>query len=227
MKFNPILEDLPISYVMDKPEFRNKAREELWGSPVFFFPSTNKYDELGCGGYYYSYGYNYNAKKGKKSNCTYTAGAFHHLRSGIIDRSIIGRAVDIFDKYKGRKDGGEFDNKYIGGTLQPGDWLIFSDDLQKSGDGHIVTVETVGNKFVVMEGAYSDKAIYEGKACIVYELNLNDMYTGKLIMLRPKMPFYEYLVGVCHTGDVYDKEEPIDVLEKINKLAKEIVDLSK
>lgn len=221
MKFEPILEDLPISYAFNHRDiFINEARSKKFGGDTFFFPPNYSIDQLGCGGYYYTYGYPYSAKKGKKSNCTYVAGCFHLLRSGKLETCVLGTAVGIFDRYKGRKDGGKLDNTYIGGTLQVGDWLIFADNKDLSGDGHIVTIEQIKDGIIrVSEGAYSDKSIYEGKACIVYDLNLKDMYTGKKLTLRPKMPYSEILRGVCHTGDVYDKptyevEDYQDLYEK-------------
>ncbi|MBQ0112039.1 MAG: hypothetical protein KBT03_02820 [Bacteroidales bacterium] len=224
MKFQPILEDKPIQFAFDNRKyFINEARSKAFGGDTFFFPPTYTLDQLGCGGYYYTYGYPYSAKKGKKSNCTYVAGCLHYWRTGQIEKSVIGSAVSIFDRYKGRKSGGKLDNTYIGNSLQEGDWLIFSDNKDLSGDGHIVTIERIKDGIVrVSEGAYSDKSIYEGKACIVYDLNLNDMYTGKRLTLRPKMPYSEYLRGVCHTGDVYDKEPKKDYedlyYEAIDKL---------
>lgn len=215
MKFEPILNDLPISFAYERPQyFRNKAREDRWGTPVYFFPSTNKFDELGCGGYYYQYGYNANAKKGYLSNCTYVQGCFYHMRSGIILKELLGSAFTVFGRYKGRKTGGNFEGQYLGDVIQQGDMLIFA-DIDKNGkpningDGHIVSVEDTTNDVPIMEGAYSMKPCYEGKACITYTIKKSDLYTGKKIVLRSNTPypFSSILYGVIHTGDVFDKEE--------------------
>ena len=238
MKFEPILNDLPISFAQERPEyFRNKAREERWGTPVFFFPSTNKFDELGCGGYYYQYGYNATAKKGYLSNCTYVQGCFYHLRSGIILREVLGSAFGTYDRYKGRKTGGNFNGQYLGDAIQPGDMLIFADiengKPSTTADGHIVSVETNDDDVVIMEGAYSMKPCYKDKACITYTIKKSDLYTGRKISLRTNTPypFSVILYGVIHTGDVFDKitnenENDGNKLKQINKLAKEIVELS-
>lgn len=230
--FTPILKDQPIDFAFkNKDYFRNVARENRWGTPVYFFPSTNIYDETGCGGYYYTYGYNYNAKKGMKGNCTYWCGCRYHMLSNIVLKEVIGRAIDTYGKYKGNKDGGNLNGQYIGATIQNGDMLIFADNKNLSGDGHIVFVEQVeGETLHISESAYSSKSIYEGKACITYTLKKSDMITGKYITLRPSMPYSEYLYGVIHTGDIFQDEKDYKKLyekertknEKVKEYVKEI-----
>lgn len=231
--FEPILNDMPISFAeQNKDYFRNKAREKAFGSPVYFFPPNYTLEQYGCGGYHYEYGYPYELKRGYKGNCTYWCGCRYLQVSNILLKEVIGRAVDTYDKYTERKDGGNFNGQNIGATIQKGDMLVFADNLQKQGDGHIVFVEDVNGYIAnISESAYSQKSVYEGKACITYTLDTRDLVCGRTITLRPQMPYNEILYGVIHTGDVFDKQEPSkDVsknLKQINKLAKEIVDLSK
>lgn len=127
--------------------------------------------------------------------------------SGIILKEVIGDAFKTYDKYKGRKDGGNFNGQYIGDTIQKGDMLIFAESISKPGSGHIVFVET--DELNVSEGGYSRNKAYKDKACVTYKLDRSIMYTGRSISLRPQSPYSEILYGVIHTGDVFDKEEVI------------------
>ena len=252
MKFEPILKDLPLSFaIANRKYFINEARSKAWGGDVFFFPSTNKLDVSGCSIYGYFYGKPFVDDKNPLwnktdiygntphySNCTGVQGAFYHLRSGIVLTALLGSAVGTYARYSGRKDGGNFNGQYLGDVVQEGDMLIFA-DIDKNGnptlnsDGHIVSVETTDNNMTIMEGAYSRKDCYRDKACITYTIKKSDLITGKKIALRTntKYPYSEILYGVIHTGDVFDKttnkKEDVSKLSKINKLAKEIVDLSK
>lgn len=209
--FEPILQDQPIDFAYKHSEyFRNTAREQAFGVPVYFYPPNYNLNQYGTGGYYYTYGYNYNAHKGMKGNCVYWCGCRYAMLTNIFLKEVIGRAVDTWDKYSGRKSGGNFNNEFIGNKIQAGDMIVFADNLQKSGDGHIIFVEKVeGQTIYVSESAYSTKSIYEGKACITYTLNTNDMVCGRKITLRPKMPYQEIVYGVIHTGDVF-KNKDID-----------------
>ena len=222
--FEPILEDKPIEYAYNLPKiFRNTAREKAFGSPVYFFPPNYTLEQFGCGGYHYQYGYPYDIKRGYKGNCTYWFGCRYLEVSGITLKEVIDSAKNIFKNYKGRKDGGLNSGMYIGETIQKGDGLVFADNLENTGDGHIVFVEDVeGNTLHISESAYSQKSVYEGKACIVYTLDKNKMVCGKSITLRPQLPYSEYLIGVIHTGDVFDKEKDYKALyeEAQNKLNK-------
>lgn len=235
MKFEPILNDLPLSWVEQYPQvFRNKAREEKWGSPVYFFPPTNKFNESGTSLYGYFYGRPYVSdedpywsktdKYGNMphyNNCVAWCGALYYLRTGIILKCVIGDAFKTYDKYDGRKDGGNFNNQYIGDTIQAGDMLVFADvgkdgKPNTKGAGHIVSVET--KELNICEGGYSRKKVYRNKACITYQLKKEDMYTGKVITLRPQSPYKEILYGVIHTGDVFtDWEMPQEAQKDTSK----------
>lgn len=212
--FTPILQDQPISYAYNKPEiFRNKSREKKWGAPVYFAPPTYDYDVTGTGGYYYKYGHNATEKLGKLGNCTYWCLTRYLEVSNITLTCIIGDAGKTFAKYDGRKDGSLSSHIAIGDKVQQGDMLVFADNLENDGWGHIIFVEKVdATKVYISESAYSTKECYRDKACITYTLNKNDLITANRIALRPQMPFSEYLIGVIHTGDVFSQEKDYKAL---------------
>lgn len=201
MKFEPILEDKPISFAYDRPQFfRNAEREKRWGVPVYFVPSSNKYDEVGQAYYGYVYGSKCDDTKGKYGNCTAWAMGSHQMRSGQLLKECVGDAFQVYAKYKGRKDGG-VNGKYIGDTLQQGDMLIYKD----GGAGHINVCERIQDgKVTLSESGYSRNSVYKGKACIVYDINLKDLIVGKTLTLRPKSPYNIEFYGIIHTGDVFD-----------------------
>lgn len=227
MKHTPILNDLPFSYMLEHKEyFVNEARSKAWGGDVFFFPPNLPYGAFGCAIAGYFYGkpyvsdtspywnkYDENNCQPHYLNCTGTQGAFYYMRSGIILKALLGSAIGTYDRYEGRKDGGNFNGQYIGDTIQDGDMIIFAElgengNPTKEGDGHIVGQELdEGNTLHIMEGAYSKNKVYKDKACITYTLKKSDMITGKIITIRPQAPYKMAVYGVIHTGDVYDKEE--------------------
>lgn len=219
MNFTPILEDKPLQYAYDRALcYRNVARESKWGTPVYFVPSTNVYDEIGMGGPYYKYGKPSKKGQGKNGNCTWWVTGRYHETSGIVLKECIGNGCDFLKKYKGRKD----DEGYIGDTIQKGDILVYSD----SDVGHVNFVEDVkGNTLYISESAYSSKSIYEDKACITYTLDKTKMIVGNKITLRPKLPYTEKLLGVMHTGDAFGedgtvKELKAQVKELTDKISK-------
>lgn len=227
--FEPILQDQPIEYLLNRKEGRNEPREKAWNvSPVLFFPPNASVDDYGQAGPHYERGKAYNVNYGYEGNCTYWIAVRYLILTGIILTECIGKAVDVFKKYKGRKSGGNFNGEYIGNTIQEGDILVFADDKSLSGDGHVIFVEKdFGDYFRNSEEAYSKKLCYRNKACIVYDLNKKDMITGRKISLRPQQPFSEILYGVIHTGDVFKNkdidykklyEESQDKLERIKKI---------
>lgn len=236
MNFTPILNDLPFSYMLEHKEyFVNTARSKAWGGDVFFFPANLKYDGYGCAiaGYFYGKPYvsdtdplwNKTDETGHQPhylNCTGTCGAFYHMRSGIILKALQGSAIGTYDRYDGRKHGGNLNGQYIGDTIQNGDMIIFAEidkygNPTKSGDGHIVSQELVdGNTLHILEGAYSRNKVYKDKACLTYTLNKTDMITGKIITVRPQAPYKLAVYGVIHTGDVFDKWEAPQPAEKDN-----------
>lgn len=228
MRFTPILNDLPFSYMLEHREFFvNIARSKAWGGDVLFFPPNLPFGDYGCAiaGYFYGKPYvsdtspywnKYDENKNQPHylNCTGTIAAFYLMRSGIILKAILGSAIGTFARYEGRKDGGNFNGQYIGDTIQDGDMIIFAelDEDGKpttSGDGHIVGQELVeGNTLHILEGAYSRNKVYKDKACITYTLNKSDMITGKIITVRPQAPYKLAVYGVIHTGDVFDDYIP-------------------
>lgn len=214
MRFQPILEDLPLAKVKENINFRNSAREQVWGKPVFFFPPNYSIDQLGCGGYHYVYGQPYREEQGYEGNCTYWVGCRYYDLSHKLLTEVIGRAVDTYPKYNGRKDGGNVNGQYIGDTINQGDMLVFADNKSIEGDGHIVFVEYVDDKIHVSESGYSKNQVYHNKACVTYTLEKSDMVTGKSILLRPQAPYRELLYGVIHTGDVF---EDFDLPKKVER----------
>lgn len=213
--FVSILVDQPIQYAYDRPEFyRNKAREDKWGKPVYFAPSTNGYDVLGTAGPNYSYGKPCKIGQGYNGNCTWWNISRYHETSGIILKECIGDAQDFLKKYKGRKS----EQGYVGDKIQKGDMLVYGD----SDVGHVNFVEDVkGNTLYISESAYSKKEIYKGKACITYTLDKSKMIVGNKITLRPQVPYTEVLLGVMHTGDVFDKDNTLQELKQEIKGYKE------
>lgn len=206
--FTPLTADQPLTYAQARPDhYRNVAREEHWGAPVFFSPASWVYDQSGSPGPYYKYGHNANEKLGKYGNCTWWCLSRHHQNCGEWETSIIGDAGATFDKYKGRKDGSLEKQIYIGDKLQPGDMLVWADNLENNGNGHINYIEKIdGNNVFISESGYSTKTCYKDKACIVYTLDKTKLTSTKRISLRPVQPYSEYLIGVIHTGDIYEKE---------------------
>ena len=234
--FEPILKDLDIDFAKNNKAFRNEAREKAWGKIVMFFPPNQPLGVNGCGGYGYNYGHtcpeegslewNKKDKDGnwlyRYGNCTWLCGALYFWRTGIILKELIGPAWKTFDKFDGRKDGGELNNEYIGATIQKGDMLCFVDNLNKTGDGHIASVEDEDETLLyIVESGWSRQKPYIGKTCIAYTLKKSDMFTGKKVSLRPQQPYSEYVYGVIHTGDVFDREDKKSALEKENKALKE------
>lgn len=208
MDFKSLLEDQPLQYAYDRPTFyRNAARENKWGTPVYFVPSTNAYDQLGTAGPYYVYGKPCRPGQGVKGNCTWWCIARYHQVSGIILKECIGDANGFIKKYNGRKDS----SGYIGDTIQKGDILVYGD----SDVGHVNFVEDVkGNTLYISESAYSNKSIYENKACITYTMDKTKYVVGSVVTLRPKMPYTEKVLGVIHTGDVFGTEGTIKELKQ-------------
>lgn len=222
--FEPILEDLSFDYVIKNKEyFINAARSKAWGGDVFFFPPNRALKDRGCAIYHYFCGRPFvedtdpywnktdaNGEKPHYSNCTGVQGAFYYKRTGIILDCLLGDAIKAYEKYEGRKDGGNFNGQYIGDTIQQGDMIIFADvdDNGKptmNGCGHILSDELEENGlFHIMEGAYSRKTIYKGKACLTYTLKKSDMITGKVITVRPQSPYKLAVFAVIHTGDVFE-----------------------
>lgn len=208
MNFTSIYEDQPLDFAKDRPTFyRNIARENKWGSPVYFVPSTNVYDQVGTGGANYVYGKPWRLGQGMNGNCTWWCIGRYHETSGIILKECIGDADDFLKKYKGRKD----DEGYIGDTIQKGDILVYGD----SDVGHVHFVEDVkGNTLYISESAYSKKSIYENKACITYTMDKTKYIVGNIVTLRPKLPYTEKVLGVMHTGDVFGDDATIKELKK-------------
>lgn len=213
--FVSIYEDQLIEFAfVNASYFRNKAREAKWGVPVYFAPSTNGYDVLGTAGSNYVYGKPCKIGQGYNGNCTWWCIARYHMVSGIVLKECIGDAQYFLKKYKGRKS----DNGYVGDKIQKGDILVYGD----SDAGHVNFVEDVkGNTLYISESAYSKKEIYKGKACITYTLDKTKMVVGNKISLRPQVPYTEKLLGVIHTGDVFDKDSTLQELKQENKTLKD------
>lgn len=218
--FEPFLKDVPLSYAYERPQFyRNAAREEKWGTPVYFAPSTWEFDVNGSPGPYYSYGHNATEKLGKYNNCTWFCLCRHHENSGEILTALIDHACNVFDNYKGRKEGSLLSQIYIGDKVQQGDMLVWADDLDGNGSGHVNYIEKVDDeKVYISEGGYSKKPCYKDKTCITYTLNKADLITSTRLSLRPVAPYSEYLIGVIHTGDCYDKVEPVPRDDSVDQI---------
>lgn len=201
--FIPLLESQPLSYAYNRPQyFRNKAREDAWGSPVYFVPSTNIFDEVGQAGPGYEYGKPYNVDQGMYGNCTWWVMGRCHEVSGIILKECVGDASGFYAKYSGKKDGGSLTSGvYFGDTIKAGDIIVFADSTSKLGTGHVIFVEKVdGNTLTVSESGYSHNASYKGMACLVYTLDKTKFKCGASISLRPQSPYSEIIYGVIHTG---------------------------
>lgn len=222
--FTPLLEDQPLSYAYDRPKFyRNAAREKKWGAPVYFVPASNGYDVVGEPGPGYKYEKPYNINQGAYGNCTWWVMGRCSEVNGTEIKECIGSAINFYSKYKGKKDGGSVTSgAYIGDTINAGDIIVFADNKQLSGDGHVIFVEAVeGATLRVSESAYSTKSIYKNKACITYSLNKTDFKCGNKITLRPQYsPYTEYVYGVLHTGkeSSWVKPEPVERDESKDQL---------
>lgn len=228
--FKPILEDKPISYVEERPQFyRSSYREAKWGSPVYFVPPGNYSGtgNYGPGCYKESTGgqkFDLNYKGTKLGNCTWWAyGRCLEVNGVRLEdhmSPINWNAKNWYKNYKGNKTGGSF-----GSSVKPGDVIVFTD----SDCGHVIFVEKVEGKTIhISESAYSSKEIYRGKACIVYTLNADQLVEGKTIKLRPQLPFSDTCLGVIHTSE-FRKDEPIEYeLVEVNGDREEMInDLKK
>lgn len=218
-QFISFTNDQPLTYAFEHQEYRNKAREKAFGTPVYFVPSTNTLDEVGCGGAYYKYGYPSVKGQGRLGNCTWYVIARLQETTGQIHKELVGNANLFFNKYKGRKD----NEGYIGNLIQKGDVLVYAD----SDVGHVNFVEDIiGDKIIISESAYSNNKLYEDKTCIVYEIDKSKFVCGQKITLRPKSPYTETLIGVIHTGDVFDKEK-VDYQKLYENTIKELQQVKK
>ena len=221
--FKPILIDQPLSYAEQRPQFfRNIAREKAWGLPVYFVPADLALDYYGQPGPGYETGKPYNISQGKYGNCTWWIVGRCHEVTGHILTECIGDADDMFRKYSGRKDGGNFNGVSIGNKVLPGDILIWADNTELSGPGHVNFVEDVDNEYVyISESGYSKNELYKEKACITYKLKLSDLITGRRVTLRPKSPYSELFYGVIHTSDFindWDEPKPVEKDETKDQL---------
>jgi len=201
MAFSPITSNQAISYVASRSAYRNSARETLaGGSPVYYCPSyaSTSYSE-GYGGPRYKYGYTYNncpsPDNTYNGNCTWWCwGRLYETIGTALDG--YGNGAGWYDKY--RQEGGS--TATDASNIQPGDIICLTD----GGKGHVMFVETVNDNFVtVSESAYSQRAIWNGMACLVTSYSKSDIYAGASLNIYENMDTaaaYQTVVGILKTG---------------------------
>ena len=193
MAFTPILSSQPISYVRYKSAYRNSARENLWGVPVYFVPFDYSTSNSGYGGAKYQYGYNYdNSPSSYNGNCTWWCwGRLYDAEGTYLN--FIDDASNWYDNYTGSKSRNA-DN------IKAGDIIVLTD----GGDGHVMFVEKVDSGTVyISQSAYSRRSVWDGMACLTTSYDKLDIYYGNSIDIYKDIdsaPAYQNVVGVIHTG---------------------------
>lgn len=195
MSFTPILSNQSISYAENRYQYRNAPRENAWGSPVFACgPNTPISDYISYPGPKYQYGYNYyNSPATNKGNCTWWCWGRCLEANGISLSLNLGDAKNWYDNYSGSKSRNA-DN------IQPGDIIVFTD----SDAGHVQFVEQVsGNTVYISQSAYSTRAVWNDKSCLVTSYNKNEIYQGNSLDMYKNLDsaYYQTVVGVIHTGE--------------------------
>lgn len=202
MSFSPILSNQPLSYAENRYQYRNAPRENAWGSPVFACgPNTPTSDYISYPGPKYQYGYNYyNSPATNKGNCTWWCWCRCLEANGTSLSLHLGDAKNWYDNYSGSKERNA-DN------IQPGDIIVFTD----SNAGHVQFVEQVsGNTVYISQSAYSTRAVWNDKSCLVTSYSKSEIYQGSTLDMYRNLdtPAYETVVGVLHTGGVGPGPEP-------------------
>lgn len=200
MAFIPILEDKLINYARLRSAYRNSAREDAWGSPVFFTPSN--WPEGTGGGYggprYGDYGgYNYDDSPyvTDVGNCTWWCEGRVYETQGTHHGGM-GNGADWYDNYSGTKSRNA-------NNVSAGDVIVFSDD----GYGHVMFVEQVdtdGTIHISQSAASSRISAWDGYACRVGTYAKSDIYQGNTIDMYKDISgqsaYNLTVVGVIHTG---------------------------
>lgn len=173
-----------IDYAYDRPSYyRNRAREDRWGEPVYFTPATNGYDVGGYPGPGYLYGYPYSTSSSRiTGDCTWWAwGRCFELNGTPLPN--YGNGMYWYERYDGDKEGGP--------TIQnpsPGDLLCWG---QRSDGtvGHVQVVEAIDGDYVIVSESYDGVAVRT--ACVVQRISISNPTYGST-------PFpYQ---GILHTG---------------------------
>ena len=197
MAFTPYLSDVSISDISGNTAYRNSARENSWGSPVYFCPDTLPINTGGgYGGPRYESGYNYdNSPETTHGNCTWWCCGRLKDALGISIPAGLGNGEDWYGNFPGTNKGTDIND------LKAGDVICFS-----GGDyGHVMFVEQIiGNNVYISQSAYSSRSLWEGYAAkttvytkseLAYDEDV-DMYKG--ISLSP---YYVKVMGYLHTGE--------------------------
>lgn len=211
MAFTPILTARSINSIRSNMNYRNASRENYAGAPVFFTPSTLAAGLNGFGGPKYvsievgqpPY-YNYdNSPSTWLGNCTWWCCGRLYETTGKNIRNYFSSLINInasnwYNIFTGDKDPDA-------SNIQAGDIIVFTD----GGDGHVMFVEqVVSGTIYISHSAYSQRSVWQDKACLVTTYSQSSIYEGASIDMYKDngSPFYVTVVGVIHTGE--DTPEP-------------------
>ena len=194
MSFSPILSNQPLSYAENRSQYRNAPRENAWSSPVFACgPDTPISGYISYPGPKYQYGYNYyNSPATNKGNCTWWCWCRCLEANGTQLSLHLGDAKNWYDNYGGSKDRNA-------NNIQAGDIIVLTDNDA----GHVMFVEMVsGSTVYISQSAYSTRAVWNDKSCLVTSFDKSEIYQGSSINMYKNLdtPAYETVVGVIHTG---------------------------
>lgn len=207
MAFTPITSDQGISYVSDKAAYRNASREALWGSPVYYCPSSLSSDTGGgYGGPRYSYGYNYDSadnpeKSVSHGNCTWWCCGRVQEACGVYLPAGLGNGNSWYSNYGG-------DKSTDTANLQAGDIISFSGGEY----GHVAFVEKISDGIVyISQSAYSSRSLWEGYACRCTSYTLSELEAGNSVDMYKGIsnnPYYVEVIGFLHTGEGGEPDPP-------------------
>lgn len=193
MAFSPLTSSQPLSFA-NNSYYRNANREAQWGTPVYYTPGDWPYNTGGgYGGPHYENGYNYSNSPDQSHNGNCTWWCCGRLRQTIgTSLPNMGNGANWAANYSGTVDTDAT-------NIQPGDIICLTD----GGLGHVMFVETVNDNVVtVSESAYSQRAIWNGMACLVTSYNKSDIYAGASLNIYKDLDSaaYQTVVGILKTG---------------------------
>lgn len=197
MAFIALTSDQYLNYVRNNTYFRNPAREDEWGEPVYFVPHDRGFDLNGFGGPHYEYGYNYtNSPETVYGNCTWwVCGRLREAMGKNIMAYMNWRspsADDWYDAYTGTKH-------TSASSAHAGDIICFSGGT----DGHVMFIEKIENGTVyISHSAWSYRTYWSGYACRVNTYPVSSIYAGASIDMYKGTgnPYYVTVQGILHTG---------------------------
>ena len=204
--FDPITSSQSIGYVRYNENYRNAARETLFGVPVYFVPPHYSEDQLGEGGPKYMWGYNYNnSPSNYLGNCTWwCCGRLLDVGFTGSVGFTVADAKNWYSNYGGNKSTNV-------NNLKAGDIIVFDVSGSPSDPGHVMFVEQIsGSTVTISESAYSTRSVWSGKSCLVTSYSRSELSYHSSVDIYKNLDsaYTERVIGYLHTNELIPDPPP-------------------